>query len=81
MAGRARDEEPAGDHGEDADRDVDEEDRAPVEAPEIGADQQAAEDRAADRGEAGGEAEQREGQAALLGREGDGARWRGPAAS
>ena len=69
MARGTRDDEPAENHGENADRDVDEKDRTPVEATEIGADEHAAEDRTGHGCEAGAETEQRERLAAFFGRE------------
>ncbi len=72
MARQRGDEHPAGDDGQDADGDIDEEDRLPGEAEELRVDEQAPEDRPADRGEAGREAEQREGLAALMRGEGHG---------
>ena len=71
MAGSPGDQVPAGDDREDAERDVDQEDRTPVEIEEVGADQQAADDRAGDGGEAGTQTEQRESLALFFGREGD----------
>ena len=66
MAGQARDEEIAGDHGEMPMGILTRKIGLPIKAEEIGRDQQAAQDGAADRGEAGRKAEQREGLAALL---------------
>jgi hypothetical protein len=71
MAGGPGDQVPAGDDREDAERDIDQEDRAPVEIEEVGADQQATDDRAGDGGEAGTQTEQRERLTLFFGWEGD----------
>lgn len=58
-------EAPRGRQANQAERNVDQEDRPPIKIPEIGGHQQAAGDRTSNRGEASGEREKGEGEAAL----------------
>ncbi|MNY60383.1 hypothetical protein D3C86_1969260 [compost metagenome] len=52
MAGKPRDQQPAGNDGGNADGHVDQEDGLPVESEQMRIDQHATQDRAADRGKA-----------------------------